>query len=193
MKNWIASRWSRSVALLAPSIATGILSSGLLLGADLDKPPFIEFPDLAPEVVALVRTNGAKALTERIAIVTNAPLSSLDKVQALSLMFAGEQREGQRRLAHAVVRAADESAFPVVRRLLLQPQWHPQLHSVFMSGTLKRPNAEKMPVLLELARTKEHPLQEEAQQLLRHILGADHGSDWSAWQRTMEEWLKSHP
>jgi hypothetical protein len=174
-------------------LSFGVLASASLVVLSADKAPLIEFPQLAPEVVALVRTNGSKGLTERMAIVTNAPLSVLEKVQGLSLMFSGEDREGQRRIAHVVVRLADDSAFPVVQRLLMEPGWHPQVHSVFMTGTLKSSNAVKLPVLLELARTKEHPLREEARQLLEHILQADHGSDWPAWQRTLEAWLKAHP
>jgi hypothetical protein len=150
-------------------------------------------PPLADSVMALIRTNASKGLSERISIVTNAPLTVSDKVQALGVMLAGEKREAQRRLAHLVVRLADDESFVYVRRLMLEPGWHPQIHSALMSGTLKRSNSVKLPVLMDLARKQDHPQREEAKQLLAHLLAVDHGSDWAAWEKAMKTWLITHP
>jgi len=148
---------------------------------------------LSDAVVALVRTNSSKGLSERISIVTNAPVTTSEKVQALGMILAGENREAQRKLAHVVVRIADDESFRYVRRLMLEPGWHPQIHSALMSGTLKRANAVKLPVLLELAQKKDHPLQDEAKQLLGHLLAVDHGENWVAWEKSMKTWLKANP
>ena len=85
-------------------------------------------PPLADSVMALIRTNASKGLSERISIVTNAPLTVSDKVQALGVMLAGENREAQRRLAHLVVRLSDDDSFVYVRRLILEPGWQLPTH-----------------------------------------------------------------
>lgn len=150
-------------------------------------------PPLSDAVVALIRTNASKGLTERISIVTNAPLTVSEKVQALGVLLAGENREAQRRLAHVVVRVSDDESFKQVRRLILEPGWHPQVHSALMSGTLKRANSVKLPVLLDLARKQDHPLRDEAKQLLGHLLAVDHGENWVAWEKSMKAWVKANP
>lgn len=148
---------------------------------------------LAPAIVELVRTNARLVLSQRIGIVTNAPITPTEKVQALISMLPTEEREGQRKLLHVAMRWTDDASYPVVRRVLLDPKWHPQIHSVLMTGTLKRRNQVKLPVLLELARSEGHPLRAEATQLLEHFLGKDHGEDWAAWQKSLSAWLAQHP
>lgn len=148
---------------------------------------------LAPAIVELVRTNARLVLSQRIGIVTNAAITPTEKVQALVSMLPTEDREGQRKLLHVAMRWTDDASYPVVRRVLLDPKWHPQIHSVLMTGTLKRRNQVKLPVLLELARSEGHPLRAEATQLLEHFLGKDYGEDWTAWQTALSAWLQQHP
>ncbi len=148
---------------------------------------------LSPAVVELVRTNAQLVLSQRMAVVTNAAISQVEKVQGLLLMIRGEEREGQRKIAHAVMRHVDDDSFVLVRRLLMDPGWHAQIHSVWMTTTLKQKNAVKMPALLELARMEKHPLQDEARQLLGHLFKTDHGENWGAWEKAMTNWLAQHP
>lgn len=183
-------RWVGRTGLL---LLLGLLQVGLCRAAEGSGSDADVLPPLADSVMALIRTNASKGLSERISIVTNAPLTVSDKVQALGVMLAGEKREAQRRLAHLVVRIADDDSFKHVRRLILEPGWHPQIHSALMSGTLKRANSVKLPVLLDLARKQDHPLREEAKQLLGHLLSVDHGENWAAWEKSMKVWLVTHP
>ena len=148
---------------------------------------------MPPAVVALVRTNAALAIHQRIEIITNAPITPTEKVQALLLMLPAEGRENQRRLAHGVMRWADDPSFRAVRPVMLDPSWHPQIHSVFMTGLLKRKNHLRLPMLLELAQAPGHPSRAEARQLLEHFLGIDHGNDWQAWRKSLAAWLQRHP
>jgi hypothetical protein len=185
--------WRRWVGKAGCLLFLGLLQIGLCRAAEGTGADADVLPPLADSVMALIRTNASKGLSERISIVTNAPLTVSEKVQALGVMLAGENREAQRRLAHVVVRVSDDDSFRYVRRLILEPGWHPQIHSALMSGTLKRSNSVKLPVLLDLARKQDHPQREEAKQLLAHLLAVDHGSDWAAWEKAMKTWLITHP
>lgn len=190
-ERWMGLRWF--VGKVGFLLFLGLLPFGLCRAAEGTASDADVLPPLADSVMALIRTNASKGLSERISIVTNAPLTLSDKVQALGVMLAGENREAQRRLAHLVVRLSDDDSFRFVRRLILEPGWHPQVHSALMTGTLKRANAVKLPVLLDLARKQDHPLREEAKQLLGHLLAVDHGENWVAWEKSMKAWLSTHP
>lgn len=68
-----------------------------------------------------------------------------------------------------------------------------EVQEVILADMLGRPNAIKLPLLLEAARTPEHAKASEAKDVLEVYLERDYGTDWEAWQKNLDEWLKSHP
>ena len=62
-----------------------------------------------------------------------------------------------------------------------------------LCGGIDVPNAVKLPLLLEVARTPQHPKAEEAKDLLELYLEEDYGADWNKWQANMEQWIKDNP
>jgi hypothetical protein len=59
---------------------------------------------------------------------------------------------------------------------LLEGKLDPQILSIFMTDTLKRPDRIELPVL-QLARTEGHPMQAEAKDLLVAFSGKNHGTN----------------
>ena len=57
---------------------------------------------------------------------------------------------------------------------------------VLMGDVLNRPNALKLPLLLEVARNPDHPKAAEARQVLVLYLEEDYGADWDVWQQKVE-------
>lgn len=68
-----------------------------------------------------------------------------------------------------------------------------EVQEVILADLLGRPNSIKLPVLLEAARTPQHAKATEAKDLLTLYLEKDYGADWDAWQKSLEEWLKTNP
>jgi hypothetical protein len=64
---------------------------------------------------------------------------------------------------------------------------------VVMTDLLSRPNILKLPMLLEMARNAQHPRHEESQSVLEIYLEQDFGSDWAAWERSLQAYLKENP
>ena len=62
-----------------------------------------------------------------------------------------------------------------------------------MSDALNRPNSLKLPTLLEVARTTQHPKAGDAKEMLGFFLDTDYGDDWPKWQEKLAEWLKENP
>ena len=152
-----------------------------------------KLPPLSSAMVAIVETNSSAIVEHRIHFVSTAEGSDLEKAQAMLLMFKTLNREGQRKVAHAIVRLVDDEHFFLVREQLLDTNLHPQVLSVFMTDTMKRKNEIKLPTLLEVARFDGHPGQTEAKELLHAFLGQDYQTNWTKWEDAVSDWLKNNP
>jgi hypothetical protein len=64
---------------------------------------------------------------------------------------------------------------------------------ILLTDLLDRPDAVKLPLLLDLARNGDHLKAEDARDLLEVLLRVNLGSDWDAWAKKISEWLASHP
>jgi len=123
-------------------------------------------PALSPEIVTNVLGARTASVFEQIDQVAKSHLTSTQKAQLLLLILPSFNRDGQRQIAHAVVNYIEDSTHTLIRDPLLEGKLDPQILSVFMTDTLKRPNSVKLPILTVLARTPEHPLQAESRDLL---------------------------
>lgn len=64
---------------------------------------------------------------------------------------------------------------------------------IVMADLLSRPNGLKLPLLLQMARADQHPRSEEARSVLELHLEKDFGTDWAAWETSLQVWLKENP
>ena len=151
------------------------------------------FSPLAPRILEMMSTNVLGSVEARIHFVEKWEITRLQKAQVLFSMLAKAEEDDQRKLAHAAVPYVSNTNYALVRSHLLNPKLPPVVLSVFMTDTLKRDYRIKLPTILSLAQIAAHPMQAEAQQLLRGYLGRDHGTNWAKWEETMHLWLKSNP
>jgi hypothetical protein len=78
-------------------------------------------------------------------------------------------------------------------RMLANPETASEVQDLLLTDLLNRPNALKLPVLLEVARTPDHAKAQQAKDLLQPFLVQDYGSDWVKAQEKLAIWLKEHP
>jgi hypothetical protein len=64
---------------------------------------------------------------------------------------------------------------------------------ILMTDALNRPNAMKLPALLDVARTPSHPKAEEARDILEVFVDHNYGEDWPKWEKALQDWLKENP
>jgi hypothetical protein len=115
------------------------------------------------------------------------------KARQLLALFPHLPDAGQVEVAqHLSNLVADEDYAPL-GKLLTNPKESEAVLDVLMVDVLNRPNALKLPLLLEVAREQEHPKAAEAKDLLELYLEQDYGADWNKWQATLEQWLKDNP
>ncbi|MEY4388096.1 MAG: hypothetical protein RLY20_3379 [Verrucomicrobiota bacterium] len=64
---------------------------------------------------------------------------------------------------------------------------------VLMTDLIDRPDSIRLPLLLDVARSPDHPKAEDAHDLLEVLLDVNYHNDWDAWAKKISEWLASHP
>lgn len=151
----------------------------------------VSLPPLDQKILEMMSTNVLGSVEARIHFVEKWEITRLQKAQVLFSMLGKAEEDDQRKLAHAAVPYVSNTNYGLVRNHLLNPKLPPVVLSVFMTDTLKRDYRTKLPIILSLAQIKAHPMQAEAQQLLRGYLGRDHGTNWVQWEKTMNLWLKN--
>ncbi len=101
--------------------------------------------------------------------------------------------EAQVELAGHIVNLLDDEHFSSATKYLTNAEMPEAVSSVFMTDLYNRGNTLKLPLVLAVARNEKHPLQGEAKDLLELYIEEDHGTDWNAWETSMNAWLKEHP
>lgn len=152
-----------------------------------------ETSPLDAKIIEMMKTNTVGIVEARIYFVEKWEISPMEKAQVFSLMLDQAQGDDKRKLAHAAVKHVANTNYALIQQRLLDPEMPRTVLSVFMTDTLKRGNAIKLPALLALAQIDAHPMRDEARQLLKGYLRHDHGTNWVKWEETMQSWLKINP
>jgi hypothetical protein len=62
-----------------------------------------------------------------------------------------------------------------------------------MNDLLNRNNALKLPMLLSVARDDDHPLKDQAREMLELLIQEDDGTNWDQWSASVNTWLQNNP
>jgi hypothetical protein len=76
---------------------------------------------------------------------------------------------------------------------LTNPQTHSLTHAVLLTDLMARPDSIRLPVLLQIARTPQHPLAEPARDNLDGLMGQNYGTDWNRWDTAIRAALAKNP
>jgi hypothetical protein len=61
-----------------------------------------------------------------------------------------------------------------------------------MNDLLNRNNSLKLPMLLAVARQDDHPLKDQAREMLELLLQEDDGDNWDQWSASITTWLQNN-
>jgi len=115
------------------------------------------------------------------------------KAKQMLAIFPSLPSEGQVEAAQHLSNLLPDSEYAPMGKMLTDTKLPDSVIDVLMVDLLNRPNAIKLPLLLDVARAPEHPKATEAKDLLELYLDEDYGTDWNKWQAKMQQWLKDNP
>ena len=116
-----------------------------------------------------------------------------DKAKQMLAMFPRLSEDAQVEVAQHVSNLLPDPEYAPLGKLLLDSKLPEAVLDVLIVDVLNRPNALKLPLLLEVARDPQHPKAGEAKDLLELYLEQDYGTDWNKWQAKLKQWMIDNP
>ena len=130
---------------------------------------------------------------ERIDDILRSTDEDRDKSAKLLAMYPNLPLDGQTEAAGHLVNLVPDDDFSKLGQILTDPKTDEAVQEVIMFDLLNRPNAVKLPLLLEMARNPRHAMAAESRDLLELYVEQDFGEDWAAWQQATEKYLRDNP
>jgi hypothetical protein len=149
-----------------------------------------------PAPAATVTPPGDAAMLEwsaRIDDVLREGIEEPQKAKKLLELLPTLPADGQVEAAQHISNLLPDEDYPLLRPALTNAATSRDVIEVLLADVLNRPNALKLPTLLDIARVENHPNVEEAREILELFVDANHGTDWAKWTEAVQNWLKENP
>ncbi len=130
---------------------------------------------------------------EKVSDVLGAEGDEKDKAKKLIDLFPHLPPEGQEEVAHHLSNLVADEDYAPMSNFVTNSALPEAVLDVFVEDVFNRPNAIKLPLLLDIAQDPQHPRASEAKDVLELFLEEDFGSDWTKWHAKMDKWLKDNP
>ena len=124
-------------------------------------------------------------------IVSDSPFTN--KCAEMLEMFPHMPEAGQVETSHHLSNLTQDENYAPLGKILMDPKTSTNVDEVLMTDVLNRGNNIKLPVLLQVARTPNHPKAAEARDMLGRLLEADYNTDWTGWEQKIRTYLKENP
>ena len=94
-----------------------------------------------------------------------------------------------------ILNLVPDEGFAPVGKILLNPKTPVEISDDIMNDMGNRPGVIRMPLILQVARTPDHPKAAEAKELLELYIEPeeDPGNDWNKWEEAMKKYLEENP
>ena len=115
------------------------------------------------------------------AVLERADLAEPAKSRLLLEMVPLLPVEGRETATEEAVKRLPDNEYRIAQPAIKNPATYGLALSVLFADLMERPAQIKLPTLLEIARTPQHPFAASARDNLQLILGADFGTDWYRW------------
>lgn len=190
---WLASRDSQREPALSTTGSTpvGSTSASPTTNTAVLVNPLNAVTNINP-TPNLAETNSTN-WEEKVADIMDGEDDATNKVKALLGLFPQLPADGQVEVAQDLGDLVPDDNFGPLADLLKDAKLPPDVLDVLMADALGRPNAIKLPLLLEVARNADHPKAADAKDVLEVFTGEDYGNDWILWQQKVAAWLQENP
>jgi len=138
-------------------------------------------------------TNGMADWEQKVDEILGSDSPDPDKARQLLEMFPTLPADGQEEVAQHLANLVPDQDFGLMRPYLTNSALPEDVLDVLLDDVLNRPNSLKLPALLDVARSAQHPKAAEAKDFLELFIEEDYGDDWEKWQAGIEQWLKANP
>ena len=147
----------------------------------------------SPMEMPATATNLMTGWEDKVEEILASASPEADKARQMIEIFPTLPAQGQEEVARHLTNLLPDQDYGLMRGYLTNPSLPEGVLDVLLDDVLNRPNSLKLPALLEVARSAQHPKAAEARDFLKLFLEEDYASDWDKWQAGIEQWLKANP
>jgi len=115
-----------------------------------------------------------------------------DKADAIRKLMTVAPAEAEVELAQHLINMVQDDHYDGAAELLTNATTPPAVATVLMNDLLNRRNTLKLPMLLAIARNDQHPLKDQAKDMLELFLQADYSTNWEQWGSAVDAWLQQN-
>ena len=215
----VVGKVGRVAGVLAMAGAVGLLI-GWMASRQGDIAPIVVPPSANPPVVALPPAPPATEPDSNFALATPPPHLPVDPAPAPQYSTDWEQKlddillaeedpntkadkilalipnappDAQVELSQHLVNMVQDDHYAGAAQLLTNAVTPAAVSTVLMNDLLNRANTLKLPMLLDVAQNDDHPLKDQAREMLELLLQEDDGTNWDQWSTSIGTWLQNNP
>ena len=174
----------------SPAGTVGATGPGLPGARPSTTPPGALAPGAAPGADA---TGEMPDWNEKLDTILGSNEDEARKAEQLLGLWSTLPEEGQVETMQHISNLLPDEKFSLLNQAFTNAATAEAVLDIIMSDALNRPNALKLPSLLEVARIPGHPKAEEAREILEVFVDHDYGTDWAQWDKAVKDWLKENP
>jgi hypothetical protein len=118
------------------------------------------------------------------------PNAKADQILAL---IPNAPPDAQVELTQHLVNMVQDDHYDGAAGLLTNAETPSAVSTVLMNDLLNRENTLKLPMLLAVAENDNHPLKDQAKDMLELLIQEDDGNNWDQWSASINTWLQNNP
>jgi hypothetical protein len=122
-----------------------------------------------------------------------ADVDSNTKADRILALIPTSPPDAQVELSQHLVNMVQDDHYDGAAQLLTNAVTPSAVSTVLMNDLLNRNNTLKLPMLLAVAQNSDHPLKDQAREMLELLLQQDNGSNWDQWSSAINTWLQNNP
>jgi hypothetical protein len=153
-------------------------------------PPAISPAAVATSVPPSESTNWEQRVDT---ILGSDQIDEAKKAEELLALFPNLPEEGQLEAIQHISNLLPDDRYAAITPMLTSAQTSEAVLEVLLTDLLNRPNELKLPALLQVARTPDHPKAADARDILEVFVDENYGNDWAKWESAVQKYLKENP
>ena len=152
-------------------------------------------PAVQTDMVTQVATNPPASTNweDTIDSIVGSDDADTNKVKQLFELFPKLPPDGQEEVVQHLSNLVEDTNYAQLGALMTNDSLSEGVLDELLADLLNRPNSVKLPMLLDVAQDPDNVKNSEAKDLLELYLGDDYGTNWSAWQTSMNNWMTQNP